>query len=781
LEFHRVKEMLERHCSTVLGRAHVKDLEPSAEAAEVLRLQQETTEACHALRIYPDITMDGVHDAAPLLRRALIGGVLEPLELLSINQLLKAAGRMKNIFSRNEIKLPLLEHRVMELEECPDLREKITSCIHPDGEIADHASPQLAKLRRKVKGLESRIREQIDEILSKQEWNKYLQEPIYTVRGDRYVVPVKQEYRSQFPGLVHDLSSSGATVFMEPTPLVRLGNELAAERSAVSREELRILEELSALTASSHDEIKKNLELLGELDFIMAKGHLSKELRANPPGFSQESLMVIKAGRHPLLKGEVVPLDLRLGQDFDCLVITGPNTGGKTVALKTVGLLAAMAQAGLHIPAAEGTTLPFLQNIFADIGDEQSIEQSLSTFSGHMRNIVRILQGAGRGALVILDELGAGTDPEQGAALGMAVMECLLQKGALAIITSHFSELKVFAHTRQRVENASVGFDNKTLKPTFKLSIGVPGESNAFEIAGRLGLDKAVIERARSLLNPEQRELSDLIRHLKEDQFAASSARAEAERLRCEMEEIRGEVRRKEKKLQEKQEEILKKAHEEARELVRTARREAEHLIWELREEMRRQDARAKVEQARQSRSKLDELAEKIDEKIAPRETAPEGEIPTEVEPGEAVVIPRYKQEGSILTHPNADGEVMVQVGVLKLNLPLKELRRGKKKREREQAPTARAKDHAIAHSATILPELDFRGFSVDDGLREVDKYLDSAYLAGINKVSLIHGKGTGVLRDAVRRYLAKHPFVAAYHSGDYYEGGAGVTIVEFK
>ena len=372
------------------------------------------------------------------------------------------------------------------------------------------------------------------------------------MRGDRYVVPVKQEYRSQFSGLVHDQSASGATVFMEPMPLVRLGNELAVARSAVGQEEFRVLEELSRSAAVYHDEMKEDLDLLGELDFILAKGCLSKEMNANPPSFNQEGYLIIKGGRHPLLKGEVVPLDIRLGQDFDCLVITGPNTGGKTVALKTVGLLLAMAQAGLHIPAQEGTVLPVLKNVFADIGDEQSIEQSLSTFSGHMTNIVRIMQSADSGSLVILDELGAGTDPEQGAALGMAILDSLLQKGVLVIVTTHFSELKVFAHARSRVENASVEFDSKTLKPTFRLSIGVPGESNAFAIAGRLGLPAGIIEQAKGFLDPKQRELSDLIRHLKEDQFAASSARAEAEELRREMKELKERVAREERKLREK-------------------------------------------------------------------------------------------------------------------------------------------------------------------------------------------------------------------------------------
>ena len=780
LEFHKIKEMLERHCATSLGKAYVRDLEPAVEAEEVLRLQQETTEACHLLRMQPDLTLEGVQDVTPSLRRILIGGVLEPDELLKLLGLLKAAQRMKETLLKDDLELPLLQERAAKLQECFPLQEKISFCIEPDGEIADRASAELFRLRQQLRSLSGKIREQLDEILNKPEWNKYLQEPIYTMRGDRYVVPVKQEYRSQFPGLVHDQSASGATVFMEPMPLVRLGNELAVARSAVNQEELRVLEELSRSAAVYHDEMKKNLELLGELDFILAKGYLSKEMKANPPGFNQEGYLVIKGGRHPLLKGEVVPLDIRLGQDFDCLVITGPNTGGKTVALKTVGLLLAMAQAGLHIPAQEETVLPILKNVFADIGDEQSIEQSLSTFSGHMTNIVRIIQSAARGSLVILDELGAGTDPEQGAALGMAILDSLLQKGVLVIVTTHFSELKVFAHARSRVENASVEFDSKTLKPTYRLSIGVPGESNAFAIAERLGLPSEIIEQAKGFLDPKQRELSDLIRHLKEDQFAASSARAEAEKLRREMEELKERVAREERKLRQKQREILSRAHEEARELVRTARREAEQLIRTLREEVKYQESRAGLEHARLIRREISKLASRIDEKISSVEIAPEGEVPTALEPGDIVLIPRFNQEGCVLESPNEDGEVLVQVGALKLNISLKDLRKSNKKKQ-DSVQSAVSKDQAISRNAAVPSEFDFRGLRVEEGLKEVDKYIDQAYLAGMTRVSLIHGKGTGAMRDAVRDYLAKHPLVASFRSGDYYEGGTGVTIVEFK
>jgi DNA mismatch repair protein MutS2 len=782
LEFHKIKEMLEKSCSTPLGIPYVQELEPSSEAEEVLTRQAETTEACHALRLCPDLTFEGISDLTPSLRRAGIGGVLEPMELIACRATLRGGERLKKAIQRDDLELPHLKKLISRIQECSTVQEKIGLCIQDDGKILDKASPELGRLRNQIRILEERIRSQLDEILASPQWNRYLQEPIYTVRGDRYVLPVKQEYRNHFHGLVHDQSGSGATVFMEPMPLVRLANELVAKRSAARQEEIRILEELTGLVAAYHDEIQENLKLLGRLDFIFAKGDLSGKLKANPPRFSDEGRLVLRQGRHPLLKGDVVPLDIHLGGDFDCLIITGPNTGGKTVALKTVGLLVLMAQSGLHIPAGESTVLPFYQNVFADIGDEQSIEQSLSTFSGHMINIVRILEQAGEGSLVILDELGAGTDPEQGAALGMAILDTLINKGTMIIATSHFSELKVFAHTRPRAENASVEFDSKTLQPTYRLSIGIPGESNAFEIAERLGLDSGVIERARTFLRPEHRELSDLIQHLKEDQFAASSARVEAERLQAELESLKEKVKQEQEKLQEKQRVLLAKAHEEARELVRTARREAEQLIRGLKEEIRQADSRSALEDAQAIRRRLGDLTDRIDKRVAVEEEKfpAAGDVPETVSPGEAVSIPRFRQEGYVLNPPNADGEVLVQVGVLKLNLPLKELRHSSPKKE-QQVQFTRTEGNSIERHTQVSPELDFRGLRVEDGLREVDKYLDTAYLAGLKKVSLIHGKGTGALRKAVQQYLSKHPFVASYRNGTYHEGGTGVTIVEFK
>lgn len=794
-----------------------------------MRWQEETSEAATLLRILPDLGFDGITDLMPMLRRAAIGGVLEPRELMLCRQTLGVAGHIRQGLARVRQDLPHLQGYAAQIQDCQPLQDKIGDCILPEGEVADGASPDLARLRRQIRGLEGRARSQLDEILTRPEWLKYLQEPIYTVRGDRYVVPVKQEYRSQFPGLVHDMSGSGATVFMEPLPLVNVMNDLAASRSGARKEELRILEQLTMVLAAYHDEIRSDLELLGLLDFAFAKARLSIKMKGCQPAFSDEGYVVLSGGRHPLLKGTVVPLDLNLGKKFDCLVITGPNTGGKSVSLKTLGLLATMAQAGLHIPAKDGTVLPFFSDIYADIGDEQSIEQSLSTFSGHMTNIARILTGvaahssgsparrepSGRGhpagaisdsrleidegigqasvstdnrtsdaerrisrCLVLLDELGAGTDPEQGAALGMAVLRRLMQSGALVVTTTHYSELKVFAHAEERTENASVEFDSETLQPTYRLSIGVPGESNAFEIAGRLGLAPDVLEQARAFLRPEQRQLADLIRRLNEDQAAASEARREAEFLSAESQQLQTRIRAEEERMRQKERDVLARAAQEARDLVRAARSEAEQLIRALRDEQRKASLDEKRQSALATRSKLVEVSQKIERQIATILPEPAGEAVDSVKSGDRVMIPRFNIEGYVLEGSNSGGDALVQVGALKMSIPLNELRRSGKK---AKANSVSINFPAMEHQAEVSHELHLRGLRVDEAMEKVDKYLDSAYLSSLPSVNLIHGKGTGALREALRQYLAQHPFVDSYRSGGYYEGGNGVTVVTFK
>ena len=784
LEFHKIKEMLDACCHTPLSVPRVQGLEPSADAIDIKRWQEETSEAATLLRILPDLGFEGIADLTPILRRAAIGGVLEPRELLLCHQTLAAAGRIKHELARVQYDLPHLQGYAARIQDCQPLQEKIGACILPEGEIADSASPDLARLRQQIRSLENRARNQLDDVLTRPEWQRYLQEPIYTVRGDRYVVPVKQEYRNQFPGIVYDQSGSGATVFMEPLPLVSVMNDLAASRSQAHQEELRILEQLTRLLAAYHDEIRSDLEILGLLDFDFAKARLSIKMKGRQPEFSDEGYVVLRSGRHPLLKGSAVPFDLRLGREFDCLVITGPNTGGKSVSLKTLGLLGVMAQAGLHIPAGEGTVLPVFTDIYADIGDEQSIEQSLSTFSGHMSNIARILREAadacsgGRSCLVLLDELGAGTDPEQGAALGMAILRRLMRSGALVVTTTHYSELKVFAHTEERAENASVEFDSKTLRPTYKLSIGTPGESNAFEIAERLDLLPEVIEQARAFLRPEQRQLADLIRHLKEDQAAASEARWEAEHLNADARQVQVRIRDEEERLRQKERDVLARAAREAQELVRTARSEAEQLIRTLRDEQREASLKERQQAALAARSRLTEVSDRIEEQIASILPEPAGEVVDSVKSGDQVLIPRFNAEGYVLDGSNGGSDVLVQVGALRVNLPLHELRRGAKQKK---AGTFSIKAPSLEQKAEVSHELHLRGLRVDEALEKVDKYLDSAYLAGLPNVNLIHGKGTGALRDALRQYLTQHPFVGSYRTGGYYEGGTGVTVVTFK
>ncbi len=788
LEFHKIKEMLESDCRTPLGPPLVRALEPSSDPVEIGRWQEETSEAATLLRILPSLGFEGISDLTPQLRRAAIGGVLEPRELLLCRQTLAVAERIKQELAGYDKEQPCLQGYASGIDVCEPLQERIDACVLPDGEVADSASPELARLRRQIRDVEARARSQLDDILSKPEWLRFLQEPLYTVRGDRYVVPVKQEYRSHFPGLVHDQSGSGATVFMEPLPLVNLMNDLAAARGAAHAEELRILEQLSGLVAAYQDELRTDMELLALLDFTFAKGRLSLRQRGRQPAFGDDRRVDLRGGRHPLLQGEVVPVDLKLGKDFDCLVITGPNTGGKTVALKTLGLLILMAQAGLHIPAGEGTVLPFFNNVYADIGDEQSIEQSLSTFSGHMKNIVHILQGVsgstpveqrpGQLSLVLLDELGAGTDPEQGAALGMAILLALMQLGALVMASTHYSELKLFAYSEERAENASVEFDSKTLRPTYRLITGVPGESNAFEVAGSLGLQPEVLSRARGFLSPEQRQLADLIRQLREDQAAASEARREAEHLSAEARQLQARHKEEEERLRQRERDTLAKATQEAQELVRMARSEAEQLIRALREEQRRSGLDERRQAALVARSKLSALSEQIEERVSAITPVSGGEPPDGVKIGDPVFIPRFNTEGCVLEEQNSGGDVLVQVGALKVTLPVKELR---KTARSQQERSFSFQSPSLEQAAGVSTELHLRGLRVEDALEQVDKYLDTAYLAGLPRVSLIHGKGTGALRDALRRYLAQHPFVDSFRSGGHYEGGTGVTVVTFK
>ncbi|MHB1041588.1 MAG: endonuclease MutS2 [Eubacteriales bacterium] len=776
LEFHKILEQLADCAGSVQGREKAYALTPVSERLLIERMQAETTEGRELLRLDPTAELGGWRDIRTSLLKLERGAVLEPEELLPVGDTMTACRLIKKFFAGCPGKYKLLEEITSVLISLPELEKRINTSIMPDGSVDDRASASLAQIRRRIISARVRIKEHLESLIRSPHYQKYLQESLVTIREGRYVVPVKIEHRAQMPGLVHDQSASGATLFIEPMAVVDMNNELRRLISDEKQEIAKILAGLSAAVAEHVQGLGFSLEALGELDFIMARARYSQKLDAVQPVYDGETCLALRKARHPLLQGEAVPLDLTLGYDFDTLVITGPNTGGKTVALKTTGLVVLMAQAGLHIPAGEGSSLGIFCRVFADIGDEQSIEQSLSTFSSHMTNIVDIVQGAGRDSLVLLDELGAGTDPVEGAALGQALLERLHSVGVKTIATTHFSELKSFANSTGRVENASVDFDAVTLRPTYRLLTGRPGRSNAFEIALRLGLPQEIVSRAKSFLTEEQVQAEDLVLSLARARQELEAEREAASVLRMEAERLKGRYEKMERELAEKKESILAKASEDARALVRTARIEADAAVKELREKLSMEAARARETAIQTAREKLKNMQARV-ARPAP-EKAP-GDVPESLLPGEEVYLPRYNQKGYVVLTPSEGSEVQVQVGVLKLNLPVSELRRPEK--QKKDARESYIGEVLMEKVRQISTELDLRGLYADEAIQEVEKYLDDACLAGLSRVYLIHGKGTGSLRTAVQKLLTGNSRIKSFRPGEHGEGGMGVTVVELS
>ncbi|NLI12023.1 MAG: endonuclease MutS2 [Peptococcaceae bacterium] len=775
LEFHKVQENLASFAYSALGKEKVMELEPVDDLNAILRWQDETSEGRKLLRLEPTAEMGGWKDIRVQLQRAGHGAVLEPEDLIAVADTLTAGRVIKNFLLERAAVYPLLNELAFFLAALPELEQKIKKAILPGGEVADNASPELSQIRRKIVNSQLQIKDHLEHLIRSPNYQKYLQDPLVTMREGRYVVPVKIEYRAQVPGIVHDQSSSGATLFVEPMAVVERNNELRRLIVAEKQEVQRILAELSAGVAQNLDPISTSLLTLGELDFIMARARYSHALQAWAPVLEGEAVLDIRQGRHPLLKGEVVPVNIRIGEEFDTLVVTGPNTGGKTVVLKTAGLHVLMAQSGLHIPAGEGSKLGVFRRVFADIGDEQSIEQSLSTFSSHMTNIVDIVGRAGKDSLVLLDELGAGTDPTEGAALAQSILEKLHASGVKTIATTHYSELKNFAYAHERVENASVEFDAVTLRPTYRLLIGKPGRSNAFEIAGRLGLPAQLVNRAREFLTVEQVQYEELMRDLEKERQEAQAERAEAARLTEEARLLREMLQKKESDLAARRESILAKAAEEARVLVRNARLEAEAAVKELREKLHEETTRARESAIQDAREKLGKLGQKVSRAVPEKVAA--GEVPSELVPGEEVFLPKFNQKGYVLAAPAPGGEVQVQVGILKISVPLRDLRRTEK--TKPAAGQSEVAGVLFGKAREISSELDLRGQYAGEATALVEKYLDDAYLAGLPRVYLIHGKGTGSLRAAVQKLLKGHHRVKSFRLGEQGEGGYGVTVVE--
>ncbi|QGG48785.1 endonuclease MutS2 [Heliorestis convoluta] len=679
---------------------------------------------------------------------------------------------------KDESPTPLLKALAQGLGNYRNIEDEIHRCIIGEGEVADNASAELQRLRKMIKTIQSRVREKLEAIIRSPEKQKYLQEALVTVRGDRYVVPVRQEYRSQIPGLIHDQSASGATVFIEPMAVVELNNDLKRYQAAEKTEILRILQVLSEQVGQESEDIAVTVNILARLDFIFAKARLSQRMDGGEPAINQSGYLTIRSGRHPLITGKVVPVSIELGKKFHTLVITGPNTGGKTVTLKTVGLLTLMAQSGLHVPAEPGTELAIFEEIFVDIGDEQSIEQSLSTFSSHMTNLVQILERTGPNSLVLLDELGAGTDPTEGAALAQSMLEYLHQRGAKTIATTHYSELKTFAYTSEEIENASVEFDIETLSPTYRLLIGRPGRSNAFEISRRLGLNESIVVRARSLLTQDERNVANLIEHLEANQVQAQKEREEALRLRQEAEELRRKLDQREKAWREKEDKILQKARDEAYNIVKAAKEESDSIVRDLREAMKRLPVKEELIKAEKERNQLRQMQDAITGQRLKKDEKAEKSLKS-VKIGQAVYVPRLHQKGSVLTLPNNQGDLQIQAGILKLTVNIKELEAAQEEKEQKGKTTYAAV--ASSKAKEISRELDFRGTTVDEAMEQVAKYLDDAYLTGTSPVYLIHGKGTGALRSAIRSYLKNHQYIKSFRNGEQGEGGLGVTVVELK
>ncbi|MGI6343490.1 MAG: endonuclease MutS2 [Bacillota bacterium] len=783
LEFQKIRDRLASYASSTLGRDRIEVLEPSTDPTAVMRDLQETSEARMICRA-EEFPLKGLSDVRPSLRRVAIGSWLQPDELLSIADICRCSRQTQRFFRDRTETYPLLSEYAQGITVLRELEDLIDGAINEFGEIRDSASPRLRRIRQEVGTLQSRVRQRLNAIIRSSTLQKYLQEAIITIRNDRYVVPVKQEYRAQVPGIIHDQSASGATLFVEPMSVVEINNDLRRLLLEEEQEIERILLELSAEVAAVAEPLARNLEALGHLDFCLAKGKLSWEMRAVQPQVNDRGYLHLRDARHPLLDpATVVPITVYLGQDFNVLLITGPNTGGKTVTLKTIGLLTLMAQSGLHIPAAEGSEISVFEQVFADIGDEQSIEQSLSTFSSHMTNIVQITQKANAASLVLLDELGAGTDPAEGAALAMSIIDFLYNWGCRVVATTHYTELKSYAYQTRGVQNASVEFDVDSLRPTYRLTIGLPGKSNAFEIASRLGLDESMIAKARTYLTGDQLRVEDLIRQLEENRAVSEQERLAARQLRLRAEAAEAEAARQLRELERDKTQIRNQAKQEARAFLARQKQEVDQLIAELRSALQAAQTanvaqlNQAIEAARQQFRELGAEAAPDPVKVETRQDYSVADD-REFQIGDSVLVKHLGQRGQLLSEPTESGDVQVQLGALRLSCNISQL----EKLQPEQPKQPPRPLNLVNLSRTNLPlELDLRGQTVDEALLRVDKYLDDAAIAGRTQVSIIHGKGTGALRNAVRDFLKQHKGVASFRFGEAGEGGTGVTIAELK
>ena len=770
LEFDKIKAQLIEHVSSSLGRDKVEGLVPSTDYSEVVRWQDETDEAAKVYRMRGSIPLDGIYDIRAHVKRSSIGGMLSPSELTQISSTVHASRQMKRFTEEfhEEEAVPILFTLTDSIIVLAELEEEIKMAIDEQGAVMDSASDALRTLRNQLRRNEAKVREKLESMIRSSNAQKMLSDSIITIRNDRYVIPVKQEYRGNYGGIVHDQSASGQTLFIEPQSVVTLNNELQAIRVKEQQEIDRILTQLTALVAQYEEELLHIVNVLADIDFMFAKAKYAHRLKASKPKINNEGKIILLKAKHPLIPPEVVVAnDIVLGDTYTSIVITGPNTGGKTVTLKTVGLCTLMAQAGLQIPVLDGSEMGVFKSVYADIGDEQSIEQSLSTFSSHMVNIVSILEKVDHESLVLFDELGAGTDPQEGAALAISILDEVNNRGARVIATTHYPELKAYGYNRHGVVNASVEFDIETLSPTYRLLIGVPGRSNAFEISKRLGLKEDVINVARSHVSEDSNKIENMIASLEESRKQAEREHEDAKDLLKQAEMLHRDLQKQVMEYYEKKETLQEKAKREAKEIIENAKKEAEVVIGDLRKMQLEKRVEIKEHELIDARKRLEDATPEIEMKkqqvVSNRNHV--------YQPGDEVKVLTFNQKGQLLEKVS-NKEWQVQMKVKEKDL---EFIKAPKVVETKPLTTIKGKDYHVSL------ELDLRGERFENALSRVEKYIDDSLLAGYPRVSIIHGKGTGALRSGVQEYLKNHRAVKNIRFGEAGEGGSGVTVVEFK
>lgn len=785
LEYKKIIAQLKREMGSAASAKLADELTPLTSEKIIKEELRSTTEAVDLIVRKGPLPTGGLYDIREALLLAKKGGSLTMRQLLEVQNVLGISSEV--VAFMHDDALPALKYigeMVDLIVEFTALEKEISRCILTEDEMADNASPKLKDIRRSIHQQNQAIKNKLSRIITSSSNKTYLQDAIVTMRDGRYVIPVKQEYRSFFPGMVHDQSKGGATLFIEPQGVVELNNKLRELEVEEQLEIARILAELSSRVAEHYREIRSNLELLIKLDFIMAKGKLSCKMHASEPKIDADGELRLISARHPLIEyKKAVPVDIRIGGDYRTLIITGPNTGGKTVSLKTAGLLVMMAQSGLHIPASHASTLPIFGEVFADIGDEQSIEQSLSTFSSHMKNIVSIIDKASYDSLVLVDELGAGTDPTEGAALAIAILERFYDSGALTMATTHYNELKKYALATSGVENAAMEFDVETLTPTYRLLIGVPGKSNAFEISKKLGLSESVIERASEHIKHGDMEFENVISSIEDDKRKAAADRLDAESMRAEIEERLKKLEEKEKAISEKRADIIAEAKREARELLRETKSAVKDVQKDLRR-LQKSGANTNLNTGalEKSRRKINEAEDLVSEKVVKQVNSEPVSADT-LKIGDRVKLLTIGKNGTILSLPDEKGNLMINIGALKVKARLQDLMLINEGKDRKPQAKSSSKYGSLlrSKSSSVSASINVMGKNLEDALADVEKYLDDVYMAGLDMVSIIHGRGGGILKDGIRQMLKRKKYVDSYGAASYNDGGEGVTIVRMK